>query len=497
MNKYDVIIIGGGLGGLSCGAMLSKEGLYVCVLEQHSVIGGCLQSFHRGGYILDTGMHYVGSLSEGQVMHQYFKYLGVIDSLKLQKLDENGFDRFHFQDGTTYSHAMGYDRFIDNLATCFPDEYHGLKQLCDSIKDVGSLISPKVLYDKSIASRGIECMSISAHEKICSHIKNKILRNVFAGNCGLYAGNRDTTSFYEYGMITHSYIEGAYRFVDGSQQLADALTKEIHDNGGVVLTKYKVNKIRLNNNQVEFVETENGERFVASNVISSLHPTITFSLLDNNTVFKKAFFSRINSLKNSYGLFTTYLLMKPQTTKYVNHNSYLFNSSDVWSVEGNYKGYNIPGTFLCMQPNSQDQYTNVITLLTPMPLNQYEKWIDTELGHRGAEYNDFKHGFGEAVIDFVSQYYPDLRENIHKIHTASPLTYRDYTSTPDGSAYGVVKDFHNPLITLFPARTKIANLLLTGQNLNIHGCLGTVVSAAITCSEILGKEYLSNKIENA
>ena len=107
MKKYDVIIIGGGLGGLTSGAILSKEGLSVCLLEQHSVIGGCLQSFKRNGRILDTGMHYVGSLSEGEIMHQYFKYFGIYDKLKLQKLDENGFDRFHFMDGTTYSHAMG------------------------------------------------------------------------------------------------------------------------------------------------------------------------------------------------------------------------------------------------------------------------------------------------------------------------------------------------------------------------------------------------------
>jgi all-trans-retinol 13,14-reductase len=112
MKHYDAIIIGGGLGGLTSGVMLSKEGLNVCVLEQHSVIGGCLQSFQRNGRVFDTGMHYVGSLSEGQIMHQYFKYLGIIDKLRLQKLDENGFDHFHFPDGTTYCHAMGYDNFI-------------------------------------------------------------------------------------------------------------------------------------------------------------------------------------------------------------------------------------------------------------------------------------------------------------------------------------------------------------------------------------------------
>ena len=86
---------------------------------------------------------------------------------------------------------------------------------------------------------------------------------------------------------------------------------------------------------------------------------------------------------------------------------------------------------------------------------------------------------------------------VEMIHTASPLTYRDYTSTPEGSAYGLVKDCRNPLASLVFARTKISNLLITGQSLNIHGCLGATISSAVTCSEILGEEYLAKKIGNA
>ena len=150
-----------------------------------------------------------------------------------------------------------------------------------------------------------------------------------------------------------------------------------------------------------------------------------------------------------------------------------------------------------MQPNSNSEFTSVITLLTPMPFSICERWADSTLGRRGEEYEAFKAQFSEAVIDFVSQHYPDLRQHIDKIYTASPLTYRDYTSTPEGSAYGIVKDCRNPMVTLMPARTRIGNLLITGQSLNIHGCLGTVVSSAVTSSEILGMEYLAKKIGDA
>lgn len=498
MKKYDAIIIGGGLGGLTTAAMLSKEGLSVCVLEQHFVIGGCLQSFQRNGRTLDTGMHYVGSMSEGQILHQYFKYLGIVDSLKMQRLDENGFDQFHFNDGSCYSHAMGIDNFIDRLSSSFPEERKGIKSLCQTLQDVGELISPSILREGRISGGGLEYMSVSAYEEINKYVKNDKLREVFAGNTGLYAGNKQTTSFYQYGMITYSNILGAYAFVGGTQQIADLLVNEIRTNGGDVLLKAKVSAIHLQDNDVESVELASGERFSAKWVISSLHPAVTFSLLKNNTVYKKAFFTRINSLQNTYGLFTTYLLLKPNTMKYVNQNHYFFGNNTAWDIDGIYNGkFDKLPTLLCMQSNLDNEYCNVVTLLTPMSFSQCEKWVNTNIEHRGEDYKEFKAKFSEAVIDFVCGYMPELRACIDKVYTASPLTYRDYTAIPDGSAYGIIKDYRNPMITLMPARTRISNLLLTGQNLNVHGCLGTIVSAAVTCSEIVGTEYLAKKIGNA
>lgn len=498
MKRYDVIVIGGGLGGLTTGVMLSREGLNVCVLEQHHTIGGCLQSFMRHGCSLDTGMHYVGSMSEGQIMHQYFKYLGIVDKLCVRKLDEEGFDHFHFSDGTAYCHAMGYDRFAERLYEAFPTERHNIDSMCGAIKQVGSLISPQILREGRISDGGIEYLSMSAHDCIAKHVKDEKLRLVFAGNAGLYAGDRLTTSMYEYGMITHSNIEGAYAFVDGSQQIADLLVEQIKCNGGDVVLNAKVEKIHLEGNHAEYVELTSGERYGAKWIISSLHPTQTFSMLENNSVYKRAFFTRMNSLANTYGLFTTYLLLKPNMVKYMGRNHYLFNNSDVWSIEGDYKGFNIPSTLLCVQPNSKSEYAQVVSLLTPMSLKTCDKWsANSSVGRRGEEYNEFKAQFSEAVIDFVSQFYPELRSCVDRVYTASPLTYRDYTATPHGCAYGVVKDCRNPLITLFPARTRISNLLITGQSLNMHGCIGTTVSSAVTCSEIVGMEYLAKKIGNA
>ena len=494
-NKYDVVIIGSGLGGLACGSILSREGMNVCVLEQHRIVGGCFQSFRRGSYTLDTGIHYVGSMEEGQTMNQYFKYFGVLDRLNIRRLDKNAFDVIKFSDGKDYSHAMGYENFYENLLEKFPHEQKGLKEYCELLKKVGGVIAPNIMREGKISSGGIEYMGMSIYDEIERMIQDRRLKNVLAGSISQYAGHPDKSSIYEHAMVNHSNIEGAYGFVGGTQHVADAFVDVIRANGGDVFTSSKVTKIHLEGDKVTYVEV-NGEEIVETGaVISAIHPSQTMSLLENNTIIKKAYFTRVNSLENSYGIFTTYLLMKPNSYKFKNSNFYLYDTPSVWSAHKDCLKGELRSMLLCMQDNGQNEYTNVVTLLTPMLASQMNKWNDTKFGHRGQDYLDFK--FAERMIEFACSFFPDLKDSIHSICTASPLTYRDYTLTPEGSAYGIVKDFHNPVVNHLPSRTKISNLFITGQNLNVHGCIGTAVSAAVTCSEFVGAEYLSKKIGNA
>ena len=88
----DIVIVGGGLGGLLCGYILSKEGYRVCIVEKNKQLGGCLQTFQRDNCIFDTGMHYVGSMNEGQLLWHFFKYFGLLGNVKMRKLDEDAFD---------------------------------------------------------------------------------------------------------------------------------------------------------------------------------------------------------------------------------------------------------------------------------------------------------------------------------------------------------------------------------------------------------------------
>ena len=70
------------------------------------------------------------------------------------------------------------------------------------------------------------------------------------------------------------------------------------------------------------------------------------------------------------------------------------------------------------------------------------------------------------------------------IFTSTPLTWRDYTLTPLGTAFGLRKDSRQPLLTILSPRTPIPNLLLTGQNLMLHGLEGVTMTALQTCAKV-------------
>ena len=70
------------------------------------------------------------------------------------------------------------------------------------------------------------------------------------------------------------------------------------------------------------------------------------------------------------------------------------------------------------------------------------------------------------------------------------MSYHSYIASAEGCAFGIRKDYNNPMYTVLAPRTPIPNLLLTGQSLNLHGILGVSMTSFFTCAEILGMETI-------
>jgi all-trans-retinol 13,14-reductase len=147
-------------------------------------------------------------------------------------------------------------------------------------------------------------------------------------------------------------------------------------------------------------------------------------------------------------------------------------------------------------------YAESMTILAYMRYDEVKAWENTfntvsAEDNRGEDYETFKKRKAEILLDCVEEKFPGLRDRIKTYYTATPLSYRDYIGNDDGSMYGIVKDYRNPLKTFISPRTKLPNLYLTGQNLNLHGILGAAMSGVVTCTALMGNDNVVDKIRNA
>ncbi|MCG3166296.1 MAG: hypothetical protein POELPBGB_02074 [Bacteroidia bacterium] len=501
MQEYDVIIIGSGLGGLLCANILAEEGYKICVLEKNQQIGGNLQTFVRDRVIFDTGVHYLGGLGEGENLNRFFNYFGIMDKLKLEKMDENGFDIVTFEDDNIeYPYAQGYENFIRVLSAKFPAEKEAIKKYCEKIQSVCSRFPLYNLQNGESYNSDSELLQTNAKDFIASLTKNEKLQNVLAGTNLLYAGIGERTPFYIHALVVNSYILSAWRMVDGGSQIAKLLAKNIRKYGGEILKRHEVKQLKFEGDEICSAELTNGKSVKGKLFISNAHPLTTLELLEKGKV-RKSYYTRFKSLENSVSAFSLYLVFKKNKVKYERRNYYHFKRNDVWSVT-NYKENEWPlnyGAFMVSTSKAND-FAEGMAVLTYMKFDEVKQWANTcstvsQPYFRGEDYEDFKRIKSELLIDELEKKFPGIRENIKAYYTSTPLSYRDYIATPEGSMYGIVKDCFDPLKTMVPARTKVKNLFFTGQNLHFHGVLGVTVSAFVTCSEILGLNYLLDKIK--
>ena len=220
MCSKRVVIIGSGLGGLSCGVVLAKNGYQVTVLEQGTQLGGCLQCFMRRGAKFETGMHFIGSAAQGQTLDRLMRYLEIRDEITLSQLDPNGYDIIALE-GERFPFANGRDAFIDRLAQFFPQQRDNLARyfsLVEEVANASSLHSLKSAESDAVLNTEYQLRPID--EVIDEIITDPLLARVLVGNLPLYAAEKHKTPFSTHAFIMDFYNQSAYRITGGSDNAA-------------------------------------------------------------------------------------------------------------------------------------------------------------------------------------------------------------------------------------------------------------------------------------
>ncbi|MBO7268384.1 MAG: NAD(P)/FAD-dependent oxidoreductase, partial [Bacteroidales bacterium] len=492
-SQCDVAIAGGGLGGLQCGYILAKNGLNVCIVEKNPILGGCLQSYRRrgaeGSLEFDAGMHYVGGLDQGQPLNTLFKYFGLLN-LPWVKMDPEAFDEVNIN-GRSYMFANGHNAFVEKMSEYFPAQKENLKKYAAFLKEVGESLprslSPKAAEDVFTGS----LFARSAQEFLQETITDPLLREVLSGT-SLKMELGANLPLYTFAQINNSFIESAYRLQGGGNLIAEALAAGIKAMGGTILTGCEVTEILPDG-----LYLANGEHIAAKHIISNLHPATTINLVGEGAGLRKVYRNRINRLENTFGMFTANIALKPGMVPHLNRNQYVYSLEEgqsMWDpfcgkgddvsrvlvsyynpaganapTGGNASGYGQAG---CGISNPLQGNALALDLLTPMNWEEVEQFEASSVGHRPAEYTALKEEKLRGCIKLASTVIPGLEDAIERVYTSTPLTYRTYTATAGGCAYGIRTDCNNHMQTLLTPKSPLDNRYLTGQSLNRHGVLG-------------------------
>jgi len=471
--KYDVIVIGSGFGGLICARQLAQAGRSVLLLERQHHAGGCLQSFQRDGFSFDTGFHYVGGLAEGQPMHDVFQQFGLM-RLPWHRLDADGFDLVTIG-RQTFAFAEGYDRFAQTLGEAFPSQREALNQYVQLLHDMPS---------------AEQLGEVNAYDYLSHHFSDPLLVQLLAGTSLKMELRRESLPLFTFAHGNSSYIQSSWRLRGDGSLIADALVDDLRHFGGQLVTNAEVVELQEHDGHIVAARCSNGETYEGDVFISDVHPALTLNWVKESRLLKPLYRRRIQSLQNTYGMFITSLVLKPQQLPYFNHNKYVYREANVWEQPSLFtQDANTIDRLMvsCRVPETGTD-ARQIDLMTPMPWTRCQAWEKSSVGHRGDDYLRFKEQMADACIALAEEVIPGLRQMVSQRYTSTPLTWRDYNLTPQGSAYGIRKDCRSIMLTMLSVKTPVPNLLLTGQNLMLHGLEGVAMTALQTVDAVLKKQ---------
>ena len=242
-NKFDTIVIGGGLGGLTAGATLAKLGKKVLLLEQHYIPGGCATTFKRKDYLLEVGLHELDGLFDKDDKQKIFQFLEVDKHVQFLQAPE----LFRYKSRTTdFVHPHGNKETIEALIKRFPEEEKGIRKYVSYLDGVLTDISRypharwkqlllfpvmPLLYRRIIGS---SMQTLGGW--LDRHFDSEELKLILQGNLVYYHDDPYTMSMFYFCAAQASYIGGGGHFVHGgSQQLSNYLASVIEHNGGQVI----------------------------------------------------------------------------------------------------------------------------------------------------------------------------------------------------------------------------------------------------------------------
>lgn len=516
-EKYDVIIIGSGLGALSAASILAQlKNKRVLILERHFKIGGFTHTFKREGkFEWDVGLHYIGEMHKGSMSRSLFDFV-TRGKVKWQPMPDV-YDRFVYPE-LTFDATKGKYNFKKSLIEVFPDEAVALEQYFIDLKKVSkwtrkyfiSKTLQKYLSPiaKMMASKDRDLALMTTGNYMNRHFKDPKLKAILVSQWGDYGLPPSQSAFVIHAIVSGHYFNGGYYPVGGSKTIADSIIPIIKEKGGDTLINHFVDELIIKNGKAIGVKVreKKGDDFIekeyyAEKIISNagLHTTLNKLLPE-----------KYNYLKNSLDKFETpisnvtlYIGFKesPKKLGFNGENYWIYNSYDhdqIFSNGDDIINGKINMAYLSFPSLKNPKATHhTAEIISTVSYKQFQKWEDKEWKNRGEEYEQLKEKIAQSLIDYVDNKYPGFKDIIEYYELSTPLSNKFFTGQETGTIYGIPATPDRYNLDLINWRTPIKNLYLAGADTPAgHGIVGALMGGVVAAGVIMGVPFGLKKILN-
>ena len=503
---WDTLVIGSGMGGMTCAAMLAKLGQRVLVLEQHYVPGGFTHSFKRpGGYHWDVGVHAVGEVTQRSLTGRLLTYL-TEDRLQWSSLGPV-YDEFDFPGGLHLDFPDTPQRFRDNLLEAFPDEstaidgyLHRVREVAGSMRRyyLARLLPGRSgqLAERLLARPAQQAFAERTRDVLDRLTDNEHLKTVLAAQWAYHGSPPSRASFAVQALVTKHFMHGGYYPVGGSQQIALQLLQTVADAGGHTRLSADVAQILVENGVAVGVRLRDGEEIRARRVVSAAGVLATVDRLLPPEYATQDWVASIRGLRPAPAHVCLYLGLKGDIRQAGAGpaNRWFYNTwdneSEAWRID-HAPGDSMPEApvLYCSFPSLKDprhdpgpEQRHTGEVVTFVPWDRFAGWLGSRWHKRGGDYDELKQQLQASLLAQFLAKMPALAPLIDHVELSTPLTTDHFVRPTRGSIYGIEptpERFANPHLR---PRSPIPGLFLAGSDIATVGVIGAMMGGVLAAT---------------